>query len=111
WTVRRLAAVVGQGTASAVLVGGDEISGQRAHDLGLVQRLGTPDDALAWADQLCDLAPLTLAGHKVGLRLAEVAPTDTAEYDEAFHRAWSSADLQEGMAAFRERRPPRFQGH
>lgn len=113
WTVRRLAAVVGHGTASAILVGGDQLDGRRAHDLGLVQRLGTLDDALAWADELAALAPLTLAGHKIGLRVVEGksgAGARVADYDDAFHRAWSSADLQEGITAFRERRPPTFEG-
>lgn len=113
WTVRRLAAVVGHGTASAVLVGGDQLDGRRAHELGLVQRLGTLDDALAWADELAALAPLTLAAHKLGLRVAEGASgggATEADYEAAFHRAWSSADLQEGIAAFHERRPPTFHG-
>ena len=40
---------------------------ERLHDLGAVHRLGDLDDALAWADQLASLAPLTIAGHKLAL--------------------------------------------
>ena len=42
--------------------------------LGLVQRLGDLDDALAWASDIAGLAPLTIAAHKLGLeRTAERA--------------------------------------
>jgi enoyl-CoA hydratase len=111
WTIRRLTSIVGQGPASAVLLAADQIDGRRAFDLGLVQRVGSVDDALAWADELAALAPLTLAGHKLGLRVVEQELASDPAYDEAFARAWDSADLQEGITAFRQRRSPRFAGH
>jgi enoyl-CoA hydratase len=111
WTLERVAALVGQGTARAVFLAAEVLTGERAHQLGLVQRLGTPDDALAWARALTALAPLTVAGHKVGLNtLVGDVPDAEERYREAFARAWKSADLQEGLAAFRERRPPAFRG-
>ncbi|MEZ5145209.1 MAG: enoyl-CoA hydratase-related protein [Acidimicrobiales bacterium] len=108
-TVSRLAAVAGQGTARAMLLGGEIVSGERAHDVGLVQRLGHLDAALAWAAEIAELAPLSLAGHKVGLDRAADADV-TPDYADAHARAWASEDLQEGFAAFRERRTPRFHG-
>jgi len=76
---------------------------------GLVQRLGDLDAALAWADEIAALAPLTVAGHKLALeRLA--APPEDPVVTEAFRRAWASADLAEGRAAFAARRPPEFEG-
>jgi enoyl-CoA hydratase len=105
-TVERVVALAGAGTARAMLLAAATIDGQRAYDLGMVQRLGDLDDALAWAAEIAALAPLTIAGHKLTL---ECEPGDPA-IAEAFARAWSSADVAEGRAAFHERRPPRFRG-
>jgi enoyl-CoA hydratase len=105
WTVDRLVAVAGESTARAMLLAAEVYRGERAHGIGFVHRLGAPSDAIEWAEAVAALAPLTLQGHKVGLNGA-----DTDAYGAAFTRAWSSADLQEGMAAFRERRRPHFRG-
>jgi enoyl-CoA hydratase len=108
-TVRRLAAFAGEGTARAMLLAAEEFDGDSAHRTGLVQRLGTLDDALAWAQHIAGLAPLTIAAHKLGLeRISDHA--DDPDYAEARLRAWRSADLEEGLAAFRERRDPTFRG-
>jgi enoyl-CoA hydratase len=105
WTIDRLVAVAGESPARAMLLAAEVYRGDTAHRLGFVHRLGAPADAWAWAEQIAALAPLTLGGHKVGLNGA-----GEDAYGEGFRRAWASADLQEGMAAFRERRPPVFRG-
>jgi len=105
-TVERVVALAGGATARAMLLAADTVSGQRAHDLGFVQRLGGLEEALTWAAEIARLAPLTIAGHKVTL----ARPADDPAVGEAFARAWSSRDVAEGRAAFRERRPPRFEG-
>jgi enoyl-CoA hydratase len=108
-TVRRLAAFAGEGVARSMLLACEELDGAAAHRMGLVQRLGGRDDAVDWARHIASLAPLTIAAHKLGLeRLADRA--DDADYAAARTRAWQSDDLQEGLAAFRERRPPEFRG-
>lgn len=109
WTVQRLARLAGFGPAQAMLLAAEEVDGARAYDLGLVHRIGGLDDAVAWARAVAELAPLTIAGHKLALGALD-APAADPRVDEALVRAWSSDDLAEGMAAFRERRRPEFQG-
>ncbi len=103
WTVERLARLAGGGPARAMLLAAEVIKGDEAHRLGFVQRLGDLDAALAWADDIAALAPLTLRAHKAALEVP-------AEAGAAIARAWASDDLAEGLAAFRERRRPRFRG-
>lgn len=110
WTVRRLVALVGQSTARHVLLSTDVLGGERAHQLGLVHRLGDTSDGLAWADRIAELAPLTLRGLKVGLNEADADEPASPGYTAVFDAAWASADLAEGLVAFGEKRPPRFEG-
>jgi enoyl-CoA hydratase len=106
WTVDRLAALLGGATARAVLLAGEIIDGKRAYELGFVQRIGGVDAALAWAEEIAALAPLTITGHKVALE----HPADADVIQAARTRAWSSGDAVEGRRAFLEKRPPNFTG-
>jgi enoyl-CoA hydratase len=93
-----------------MLLAADTLTGADAHRLGLAQRLGPPADAVAWAEQIATKAPLTIAGHKLMLNALDAElPVDPA-VTAAFDRAWSSADLAEGKAAFAEKRTPTFRG-
>jgi enoyl-CoA hydratase len=111
WTVDRLARLAGHGPARSMLLAADVVDGGTAHRLGLVQRIGTLDDARAWAHEIAGLAPLTIQAHKAALQQVSTPPAATPGARAARDRAWSSTDLQEGLAAFRDRRPPSFQGH
>jgi len=110
WTVQRLASMAGQGMARSMLLAAEVVTGSDAYRLGLAQRLGTLDDAMAWAAAIADLAPLTIAGHKLGCNQAEGMVAASDAYRAAWSEAWASADLAEGLLAFGERRPPRFTG-
>ena len=55
-----------------MLLGAETCSGEEAHRLGFVQRLGDLDAALGWADEIAALAPLTLAGAKLALNQLEM---------------------------------------
>jgi enoyl-CoA hydratase len=111
WTVRRVAMVAGSGPAQAMLLAAEVYTGDHLHRLGAVQRLGDLDDALAWADDVAALAPLTLQAHKSALALdGGGVAGDAGSVEAARKRAWASEDLQEGLAAFRDRRTAGFQG-
>ena len=110
WTIQRLATTVGGATARAMLVGAHVASGADGLRQGWVQRPGGVDAALAWAGELAALAPLTMAGHKLGCNQWEDLQPTSDTYRAAWEAAWSSADLAEGLAAFGERRRPAFDG-
>jgi enoyl-CoA hydratase/carnithine racemase len=112
--IARLAALVGQGPARDLLLTGRAVDTEEALRLGLVHRI--VDDARAaaidWAVELEQLAPLTIRGHKralnlVARRLSDDERREVAELEAA---AFASDDLQEGLAAFAEKRTPRFEG-
>ena len=112
WTIQRLSLLAGAGPTRAMLLGAEAYSGEDAERLGLVQRLGDLEAALGWADEIAALAPLTLAGTKLALNRLEmpVGRGNDPDVHDAWSKAWASEDLQEGMAAFRERRRPVFHG-
>jgi len=110
WTVQRVETLLGPSTARAVLLAAEVVSGADALRLGFVNRPGARPEALAWAEQIARLAPLTIAGHKLMLNNLEEPPADDVDVAAAFNRAWQSADFAEGLDAFRNRRTPTFRG-
>jgi enoyl-CoA hydratase len=110
WTVQRLALLAGAGPARAMLLAAEEVDADAALRLGLAQKAGDLAAAQAWAADIAALAPLTVAGHKLALNRLETDLAGHPEVSDAHRRAWASADVAEGMAAFQERRPPRFEG-
>lgn len=111
WTVRRVTQLFGGGAARAMLLAAEQYDAEAAHRCGFVQRIGDLTAALAWADEIAALAPLSIAGHKLSLerQSADGHPSDP-DVDAAFAAVWSSRDAQEGPAAFLARRAPVFEG-
>jgi enoyl-CoA hydratase len=88
WTIRRLALLAGGGAARALLLGGDRLDAELARQRGLVDRIGGLDDALAWAGEIAEFAPESLAYSKRALQtLQEPQPWDPA-LDEAYEAVW-----------------------
>jgi enoyl-CoA hydratase len=114
--IARLAVLVGQGAARDFLLTGRSVDAQEAITVGLVQRVA--DDPLTAARELAHeiatLAPLSVQGHKRALNLvaatAALGEQARSEIDALERGAFASRDLEEGMAAFAEKRPPRFEG-
>jgi enoyl-CoA hydratase len=110
WSVGRLTAIAGGGLARALLIGVETVDAGRAHALGLVDRLGDLDDALAWATELAGLAPLTMAFNKLATEGGPGLDPDDVAANEAMSRCYDSEDAQEGRRARLERRAPSFRG-
>jgi enoyl-CoA hydratase len=110
WTVRRLAAVAGGGTARALLLGCDTLTAEQAHARGLVDRLGDLDAALRWAEEIAAFAPLTLAYSKRAVNGCAGSDVPEADLTDAYDVVWQSEDAAEGHRARAAKRPPRFLG-
>jgi enoyl-CoA hydratase len=114
--IARLADLVGQAMARDVLLTARILDVSDAEAVGLVQRRS--DDALRGAVELgetiASLAPLSVAGHKQALNLVAAAHALTPAMRERIQAleaaAFASTDLQEGLAAFAEKRDPYFEG-
>ena len=91
------------------------LSGETAHGIGLVDELAEPEGAFALALErakvLAEAAPLTIALTKGAFATAPMSLDDALRY-ELMHlpMALASADSKEGIAAFKEKRKPNFQG-
>ncbi len=114
--IARLAILVGQAMARDVLLTARTLDREAAERVGLVQRRA--DDAVEAAvglgHEIASLAPLSVSGHKRALNVVASTQALTSdmrhELEHLERAAFASEDLQEGLAAFSEKRPARFSG-
>lgn len=111
-----LARTLGRKRAYEVIVTGEKISAQKCLDWGLCNRVVPADslveEAVAWAAELAEKAPLSLRYAKQALNAAlesTVAETISTEA-RLQHYCISSGDAQEGVSAFMEKRKPQWKG-
>lgn len=113
---QRLLRLAGRAAALELCLLGTPITAERAHQLGIVNRV-VPADALQaevqqWAEQLAQAAPLALRGNLDVIHIGgECAIEEGLQYESAqFGLMFSTEDMREGTAAFLERRKPQFNG-
>ena len=110
WTVERLTRECSWPVARAMLLAARNYSGEELANLGAVHRIGDFDSALAWGHEIAALAPLSIAGHKAALNASSREPDINELVQRARDYAWASKDVDEGRAAFLEKRAANFKG-
>jgi 2-(1,2-epoxy-1,2-dihydrophenyl)acetyl-CoA isomerase len=113
WLLPRL---VGRSRALEILMTGRMVEASEALSIGMIDRvvpaaeLATTTDALARS--IASGPPIAIAGIKAAVLASESNGVGEQIELESRHqmRAFESADAGEGMAAFFEKRPPKFQG-
>ena len=113
---QRLPRLVPPGIAKQMILTGEPLTAERAHDLGLVNELAAPGEAvtaaLSLATRVAAGAPLALAAAKrlvdrgLGMDLAAAISYE----GESVAMLFGTADRIAGLEAFRARRPPAFTG-
>jgi enoyl-CoA hydratase/carnithine racemase len=113
----RLLALMGPArTKQAVILAADRISSAQAREWGLVENVVADGQALAeamaFAERIAALPPLPVTMTKTSINRLAGALDDLAAHMDAdqFALASSSEDHAEGVAAFLQRRKPRFRG-
>ncbi len=109
---QRLPRAIGRGAAVDLLLTGRSVGPEEALSLGLAERAG--DDALqvatTWAREL-SVGPID--AYRETMRCVEASYGDLDDglriEADALHRLYLTPDGREGIAAFLEKRAPRFQ--
>ena len=103
-------------TKQAVILADDRISAEEAHQWGLVEQVSDPgkafDAAMALAAKIAAQPPISVAMTKLTVNRLAHALDDLAGHMDLDQFALTSLteDHKEGVAAFLERRKPRFRG-
>jgi len=111
-----LARLVGPGRALELLLLGDKVEAPRALELGLANRVvpaaSLVEEAVRLARRLAEGPPLALARIKHATRQGMAGTLDEALAREAKGQTelLASADLREGILAFKDKRKPTFRG-
>lgn len=111
-----LVRTLGRKRAYEVIVTGEKISAEKCLQWGLCNRVVAADkllaETLAWAQELAGKAPLSLRYAKQALNGAiEESISDTISGEAKLqHLCMGSADAEEGVVAFLQKRKPVWQG-
>jgi enoyl-CoA hydratase len=112
---QRLTRLVGRAKAMDMILTGRSISAREAEQAGLVSRVTATgellEQALAVAQQIAGFArTATLAAREAVSRAEESGMREGILFERrVFHGLFATPDQKEGMQAFLQKRPPRFQ--
>ena len=112
----RLARVIGLGRARDLVLTARRVEAEEALQIGLANRISAAGDpvsaAVALGNEIAANAPVAVAAAKASLEEAWDLSLDEALAREREHydKALRSEDRLEGLAAFAEKRPPRWKG-
>jgi enoyl-CoA hydratase/carnithine racemase len=113
---QRLTRVVGPSRALQMMLTGEPVTSEYALGIGLVNEVVAPDELTTRAHTLARLlagrsAPAQAALKRLVYQGIELPLADALRLERAaLPEILGSADYAEGLAAFAERRPPRFTG-
>ena len=112
--LRRFIEKLGPGTARQLFLASWDMAGQRLLETGYLDRLCARDDfadtVKAFAEHLASLSPLSLAITSKAITDISRGTLDSAGLKRETVACFSTDDAREGMAAARQKRPPRFTG-
>jgi len=112
---QRLTALVGKGKALEMILTADMITAAEARQIGLVNHVLSPENLLEKAEEILNKilsrAPLAVASAITAVNAAAKDGVNGFETEIGeFSKCFTTKDLQEGIAAFLEKRKPVFKG-
>ena len=112
--LERYVSRLGLDQAKRLFLTAEKIDAREMKAIGFLTQLAEPDALQATADTLATtlstMAPLAVTGMKKNLNRIARGALDPVELQRDIERAAASRDLQEGRAAWAEKRAPRFTG-
>src|SRR5215213_6978833 len=112
----RLIQMIGIGRVKELMMTAQPVSADEAYRIGLANRVAAPErlleETLAFAQLLLDRPPLPIGMAKHIINTCQNVDTETGRLLERLGQSVlvQSEDAREGVAAFRDKRPPRYRG-
>jgi enoyl-CoA hydratase len=113
---QRLTRAIGKFRAMELILTGRLIAAREAYDAGLVTRVVPNEiylrEAVSLAREIAQKAPIAVRLAKEAvLKAHELSLSEGLEYErKLFYLLFATEDQKEGMKAFQEKRPPKYEG-